>query len=553
MSIIAALNVGAMYSILLLEDDRISRELIRNYLGDEGIHVETVASLAELKRVLPTQCDLLLADLNLPDGNSLQVLPNWRDAGLLNVDFLEVTADNSDHALAEAFAAGARDYLSKPLILDELHVRITAQLQTKRYHQQLQGVLDALPSGVMLVDAALTVHQANLSSWSLFGHGKHLGQLPRKIVFQTWLAPHVSQVLSQRRPVFDRWQSQEDSQAIFDVSIQISPHDPSLAVIAIDDKSELLHARDNASIIGESRAVALLNQHIARVARLSWNTLIEGPSGSGKELVARQLHRLSDRAHGPFVALNCAAIHEGLLGDLLFGHERGAFTGAQSQYAGVFEQAEGGTLFLDEIADLPMAMQGSLLRVLQEKTVTRLGGRQAIKVNARVICATHKNLAARVQAGHFREDLFYRVNAVVVQVPPLRAREQDAALLLKRALMIYARELNEPVKTLTPAAERWATAQYWPGNVRQLEQVARRLVLHPAQQLDVDACDEVYRAHTTPDSAPPNGEASPPATEVSSEQLLAALAHCKGNKTATAKYLGVGRATLYRKLQQHGL
>lgn len=545
-----------MYSVLLLEDDFISRELIRDYLTDEGIRVETVESLAALKRALPTDCDLLLADLRLPDGNSLQFLPNWREQGLLNVDFLIVTADASDDALSAAFAAGARDYLSKPLNLDELHARISSQLRIKQYQQQLQGVLDALPNSVMLVDAELNIHQANKACRALFGRGAELLALPKQKHLQARLAEHLGQVLNQQTPMFVRWQPEGNAEpAIFDISVQISPHDRRLAVIAIEDKSELLSRDEGAGIIGDSRAILALNQHIARVAKLSWNTLIEGPSGSGKELVARQLHRLSDRAHGPFIALNCAAIHEGLLGDLLFGHERGAFTGAQSQHAGVFEQAQGGTLFLDEIADLPMAMQGSLLRVLQEKTVTRLGGRQAIEVNARVIFATHKNLARCVHAGQFREDLFYRVNAVMISVPPLHAREQDAVLLLKRALMIYARELDEPVKILSPGAEHWVCEQRWPGNVRQLEQVARRLVLHPASTLTEAICEEAYLTHSTSDLQSHGNPmmSTAKASGIGQQQLQQALSHCSGNKTAAAKYLGVGRATLYRKLQQYGL
>lgn len=544
-----------MGSILLLEDDRISCEMIRDFLDDEGIHVESVGSLAELRQVLPTACDLLIADVSLPDGNSLQVLPQWREQGLLNVDFLVITADASDDALSAAFAAGARDYLSKPLLLDELHVRISSQLHIKQYQQQLQGVLDALPNSVMLVDADLNIHQANTACWVLFGRGAKLASLPLQKDLQASIAVHVGKVLSQQAPLFVRWQPEGvASAAMFDLSVQISPHDPALAVVAIDDKSELLSRDDDAGMMGESRAILRLNQHIARVAKLSWNTLIEGPSGSGKELVARQLHRLSDRAEGPFIALNCAAIHEGLLGDLLFGHERGAFTGAQSLHAGVFEQAQDGTLFLDEIADLPMAMQGSLLRVLQEKTVTRLGGRQAIDVNARVVFATHKNLAKCVQSGMFREDLFYRVNAVMIPVPPLHAREQDAALLLKRALMRYARELGEPVKTLSSAAERWVCEQLWPGNVRQLEQVARRLVLHPAPYLTESVCEEAYLTHSTFDASSGHStEAVAMASRIGPEQLQHALTHCNGNRTAAAKYLGVGRATLYRKLQQYGL
>lgn len=545
-----------MYSILVLEDDRMTRELIRDFMSDEGVHIVEVGTLAALEQQLPTSCDLLLADLHLPDGYSLDVLPAMRAKGLLNVDFLVMTADNRTEVLQNAFIAGAVDYLSKPLILEELHARLEAQFEKKLYQQKLQGVLNALPSGVFLVDSALTIHHANTAGWHMFGRGKQIKDLPKLRELQVWLAERVLDVLAQGGPFFGRWQSPAGSvSALFDVSIQSSPYDSGLVVVAIDDKSELL-AQEVASIVGDSEAIERLKQQITRVAKLNWNTLIQGPSGSGKELVARELHRLSDRGRGPFVALNCAAIHEGLLGDLLFGHERGAFTGAQSRHAGVFEQAESGTLFLDEIADLPMNMQGSLLRVLQEKTVTRLGGSHAIAVDARIVFATHKVLADCVRKGQFREDLFYRVNAVGIAVPPLRARGSDAALLLKRALLVCAREIDEPVKTLSKAAEQWACAQSWPGNVRQLEHVARRLALHQGQHLDIDACEAAYQAlfagEPSPWLAEPVFNSSGPEPD-EPDRIREALLQCKGNKTAAAKYLGVGRATLYRKLLQYKL
>src|SRR5204863_2931119 len=222
-------------------------------------------------------------------------------------------------------------------------------------------------------------------------------------------------------------------------------------------------------ILGQAPAMQEVFRSIGRLAQSQATGLITGESGTGKELVANALHRHSPRAPRPFIALNTAAIPRELLESELFGHERGAFTGAQTMRRGRFEQAEGGTLFLDEIGDMPQELQTRLLRVLSDGSFYRVGGHQPIKANVRVIAATHQELESRVRQGLFREDLFHRLNVIRLRLPSLRERREDIPLLAKHFLQKSARELSVEAKRLSEAALKYFQAQDWPGNVRQLE------------------------------------------------------------------------------------
>ncbi len=242
----------------------------------------------------------------------------------------------------------------------------------------------------------------------------------------------------------------------------------------------------DASLVGASPAMQQLKDAIARVAKIPSPALIVGESGSGKELVARELHRLGASPNGPFVALNSAALPENLVEDELFGHERGAFTGAQNARRGRFEQAEGGTLFLDEIGDMPPDLQVRLLRVLSDGEYYRVGGHAPLKSNVRIIAATHQNLDERVRQGLFREDLLHRLNVVRLRLPPLRERGDDIAPLARHFLQKSARDLAVEPKVLSEAALRVLSTFAFPGNVRQLENICHWLtVMAPGLRIDV--------------------------------------------------------------------
>ncbi len=334
---------------------------------------------------------------------------------------------------------------------------------------------------------------------------------------------------------------------------------PGAFAAAIDGQAEML--------VGDAPAMRALFRSIGRLAQAPVSVLITGETGTGKELVARALHRESPRARKPFVALNTAAIPSELLESELFGHEAGAFTGAQKRHIGRFEQANGGTLFLDEIGDMPPSLQTRLLRVLAENEFFRVGGRELIRVDVRVIAATHQPLEALVADGRFRSDLLHRLDVVRLQLPPLRERREDVPKLAERFLLSAARKLGAPAKRFArPAMER-LQAHDWPGNVRELENLCWRLAaLAPGETIArADLENALAAAPTSDDSAAAwesalvtwarrqlaegNEGIHAQARERFDRALLeAALEHTGGRRSEAATRLGLGRNTLTRKL-----
>ena len=288
---------------------------------------------------------------------------------------------------------------------------------------------------------------------------------------------------------------------------------------------------------------------IEKVAPTSATVLILGESGTGKELLARALHDLSPRRGQRFVAINCAAIPETLLESELFGYEKGAFTGAVKQTLGKFEVASGGTLFLDEIGDLPMPLQAKLLRFLQERVIERIGGRQEIPVDVRIVCATHRDLKEQIEQGKFREDLYYRLAEIVVEIPPLRARQGDAALLAHAFVRKFAAEQRRASMTLLPDAIEAIDAHPWAGNVRELENVIKRAVIM-ADGTSIGAGD-LGLAAAAEDANALNLRQVRERAEMNA--VLRALGRVNGNLSKAADLLGVSRPTLYDLMHRFGL
>ena len=327
------------------------------------------------------------------------------------------------------------------------------------------------------------------------------------------------------------------------------------------------------AIVGHSRAMQAIYKEIGRIAAKPVGVLIRGETGTGKELVARAIYQHSDRRQAPFIAINCAAIPETLLESELFGHERGAFTGAETRHIGRFEQADKGTIFLDEIGDMTPGTQVKLMRVLQEKNLQRLGGKETIPVDVRVIAATHRDLEAAIRQKHFREDLYYRISVVVLALPPLRERKEDIPDLIRFFLQKYAADFSVENPSIHPAAVELLQAQPWPGNVRELENVTRKMLLL-AQSYTISP-DHVQAALARVKLAPASGEKSLQACadeliaaaqrgeladahaqlhEITDRVLLArAIEQAQGNQAKAARWLGISRLTLREKLIQFGL
>ena len=299
-------------------------------------------------------------------------------------------------------------------------------------------------------------------------------------------------------------------------------------------------------LVGQSKPMQKVQELIRTVAPTDTTVLIQGESGTGKELVARAIHNLSPRRFMPLVVIHCGALTETLLESELFGHEKGAFTGAQYRKKGKFEVAEGGTVFLDEISDISLKTQTDLLRVLQEKEITRVGGTQAIKVDFRVVAATNKELESLVREGKFRPDLYYRLNVFEITVPPLRERKEDIPLLADYFLKKYSSVMNKRFTGLSRAALDLLLNYDWPGNVRELENaIERALVI--GREPEVQATD--FPLQLNAGQAPPTGLSL---EDIERAHILQVLESCDWNQTRAAKILKIDRVTLYNKIKKYG-
>jgi PAS domain S-box-containing protein len=357
-----------------------------------------------------------------------------------------------------------------------------------------------------------------------------------------WLAS------KKRTRVSVHWQGARGRHYRMEIEVKDDPRDPARKIFLLYDVSEisdLRHLLDDKTqfqgICGQSKAIRSVHQKIQNVARVDTTVLIEGETGTGKELVARAIHYSSGRKAKPFLAVNCAGLTESLLSSHLFGHKRGSFTGAVADQLGMFEAANGGTLFLDEVGDIPIALQTSLLRVLQEKEITRLGETRPRSIDVRIIAASHRDLSDEVAREHFREDLFYRIRVTSIWIPPLRDRLEDVPLLVAWFLGQIRASKGLPVTEVSSEALKILMEYKWPGNVRELKSAIESAVIHSNGSviLPTDLPAEVF------------GLSSLYSTEIHSEErtrVLEALNRVNGNRTAAARLLGVSRATLYRTM-----
>jgi DNA-binding NtrC family response regulator len=323
------------------------------------------------------------------------------------------------------------------------------------------------------------------------------------------------------------------------------------------ENAELRHELGCGQLVGQSVKMQSLYDTIRKVAKSDATVLITGESGTGKELVARALHYEGQRAGRPFVPVNCGALVESLLESELFGHVRGAFTGAEAPKQGLFVAASSGTLFLDEIGELPLQLQPKLLRALQDGEIKPVGGVEPTRVDVRLIAATNRDLRQGVDSGTFREDLYYRLNVISIEVPPLRERPDDVPILARYFADRGAVRAQQPRPEITDAAADWLKQQRWPGNVRELENaVERAVVLASGATLDVD--DFKPRGGSPSGSLPAATDPANPDEMASLDELerihiLRVLAACNGQKTKASAILGINRTTLWKKLRQYGI
>ncbi len=347
------------------------------------------------------------------------------------------------------------------------------------------------------------------------------------------------------------------------------PYDPEELLLTVGKalerrqlKREVKHLRAQvqgqyrfSNIIGKSRRLKQVQDLVESAAPSDATILIQGESGTGKELIARAIHAHSGRSSGPFVAINCGALPESLLESELFGHVKGAFTGAQFNKAGLFEEAEGGTIFLDEVGETTQATQVKLLRVLQEQEIRRVGDTKTIKTNARVVAATNQELMGRVREGKFREDLYYRLNVISIDVPALRERIEDLPLLAAHFLEKHAAKSGRAPRELSPAALALMERYPWPGNIRELENTIERAVILSKEPTigPADLPPSVRAGHETRGLAKSLDPGEMTLEELERTYIVAVIERFAGNQAAAAGALGISRTTLWRKLKSYGL
>jgi PAS domain S-box-containing protein len=477
---------------------------------------------------------------------------------------VELTISEVRLAGRRMFTGLARD-LSERKAAEEKYREAYADLV--KSHDDMLAMLDQFEAGTVLIDADGKV--AFVSQPGRFVEGF----LDANVIGEVWdaVCPFEQEAaglldktmklpVDERSPVLLRWKNKQGKLWWFEVDVRDDPRDTGARLIFLYDRSEIYSLRDEleraryGKMVGDSPAMIELYGVIDIVAQGEWTVLIEGETGVGKELVAHGVHAASPRNEGTFIAINCAGLTESLLGSQLFGHKRGAFTGAVLDQEGFFEAAAGGTLLLDEIGDLPMAMQTSLLRVLQEKEVIRLGESRPRKVDVRVLAATNRDLAAEVAKGRFREDLFYRLRVARLCVPPLRDRRDDIPLLLA-SFMSPQHGLGGRHLRISTSAMNLLQSHDWPGNVRELKNTAEYLFIHCRNSVvQVENLPPEIRLGTNLATvAPKQAEYWAGDGQGEKERVLAALTRAEGNRTRAARLLGISRATFYRHLDRLGI
>lgn len=539
--------------VLVVDDEADIRDLMEMTLMKMGLNVDTAEGVNVAKKKLnENKYSLVLTDMRMPDGSGLEVVEHIMN-GNMDTPVAVITAfGNADQAV-QALKIGAFDYLQKPITLAQLRTLVKSAIKVQDDNEQSQvHVVQAAPKPVAAVKVAEPAPVApqpenathnEWAEWQSFSAApvRPISQVvPQQIVEDVVLPNAIAPSNDMRRPV-----------------PSAAPKAAEMPKNAVS--GSLKRESSVPRILGSSQQIEEARRLIRKLADSNVPVYISGESGSGKEQAARSIHELSARADKPFIAVNCGAIPENLMESEFFGYKKGSFTGADQDRLGFFQHAHGGTLFLDEVADLPLAMQVKLLRAIQEKAVRRIGDAQEVKVDVRIISATHKNLEALVDNGAFRQDLFYRLNVVTLKMPPLREMHED----LER-LIVHLLHKHHGTGIRMTAAARDALLHYgYPGNFRELENILERAVaLASNNTIDV----EDLQINTQPMTL--DGETFPLAEgeatglphfqmghtqlqdyldDVERQILQQALEYTKYNRTQAAKVLGISfRSMRYR-------
>ncbi|NLF09972.1 MAG: sigma-54-dependent Fis family transcriptional regulator [Pirellulaceae bacterium] len=555
--------------ILIVEDEQIVAVDIENALQRLGYQVAGMAGSAEeaCRIVAESDPDLVLMDVRI-DGPLDGIDAARRIHQTSDVPIVFLTAYTDEETLDRAKDIEPYGYLVKPFAERDLQAAIEVALykgaadrRLRESHQNLQAILDAQRHGTIILDAESRVRFASRTIRSLtpVAEGRIEGArlrdlLPLSDDYAAALADMCRLPVEKRSKLPVVLELEDHPPYHLEIEIEDDPRDDGGKILFVYDVSSLHVLRrqlDNQAVfqnmLGKSRAMCHVFEIVKELGRVDSTVLIEGATGTGKELVARAIHQLSARRDGPFLALNCGGLSEELAASQLFGHRRGSFTGAVDDQVGLFEAAGGGTLFLDEIGELPPRVQASLLRVLEENAVMRMGESRLRPVNIRILAATHRDLAQEAVQERFRLDLLYRIRIARVMLPTLCERRDDLPLLVRAFLADHRASTGKQVEAVSDEAMAVLLDYDWPGNVRELRNVLEYAVVR------------CHGSMIQPDDLPPELLASPPANDKNelgddeTDRLKAALKWSRGNRTRAATLLGVSRATLYRRLKELGI
>ncbi len=560
-------------NILIIDDEESIRYTFACFLADAGYRPEPVGSFDEAaERLAEDDFDLVFADILLGGHSGIDLLRLLREKNP-HCPVVMITGFPSVETAAEAVRLGAYDYIPKPVTQEAL-LRITGKaLEFKRieeekrnYQTNLEAIFRSVQDAIVTVDGALRVVEMNHAAGRVCG-------LTRQSVgegFASLSRPCLGRCVEALKESLEKnaclelqgiecRHRQRPNQM---VNLNISPlldhrGGSSGAVMVVRDETrlnalerDLTEKRRFHKIIGVSQRMQEIYALLEKLAEVPTTVLVTGESGSGKELIADALHYQGPRRNQPLVKVNCSALSENLLETELFGHVKGAFTGAVKDQMGRFQKAHGGTIFLDEIGDISPRLQLRLLRVLQEKTIEKVGDSRPIEVDVRVVAATNQNLAEKIRRGAFREDLFYRLKVVNIALPPLRERRNDIPLLVEHFLTKLNPRLNRQIRGISADVERMFLTYHWPGNVRELQHaVERAVIMADDALLTIDDFGWMQQKKKSEEKE----QGSLKVDRMEREIIEAAIRKNHGNLTKAADELGIGRSTLYRKIKKYGI
>ncbi len=558
-----------MANILVIDDEESIRFTFERFLRARGHTVLTARDCAEaFTLIAQTTPDLIVADIILDDGTGIDILREIRQRGLSCLVIMITGAPNVDTA-AEAVRLGAFDYIPKP-VTEQALLRATGSAlrykalndEKERYRSNLEAIFRSVKDAIITVDRDGVVIEMNQAALSLYGFSrKAVGTPFRALLTQCngKCAEVLEEAIRSRTVVeADRIECRHRNIPGKVVSLSafplLGPHDAFTGVVMVfRDETRLVSLERELGdrhqfhrLVGRSPAMQRVFSLIEALAGGQTTVLITGESGTGKELVAEALHSGGDRGTKPFVKVNCSALPENLLESELFGHVKGAFTGALHERVGRFQKAHGGTILLDEIGDLSPRIQGELLRVIQEREFERVGDSTTFRVDVRVIAATNRSLRDMVRRGEFREDLYYRLKVVEIDMPPLRERREDIPLLVDHFRRKYKTVFDKVIDAVSQDVMKVFLQYPWPGNVRELEHAMEHaFVLCPSRTITLDHLPTDLRG-----PAGPAGCEARPSESTDLKALLDALDKAGWNKAKAARALGINRATLYRRMQR---